>query len=120
MVLQVGSEQDLATDVPSLAFSFGTMAPGQSSSALFFAPASTNGSCAADPAALWSDTLATWESREELWSSITVPDAKLSRALQICQQTLLMMTETQHDGLRGLKSPVPPPSHNIILIGNLG
>jgi hypothetical protein len=56
--------------------------------------------------ALWEATLKTWGGRTQEWSVIKVPEPKLARALAICQQTLLMMTETQHDGLRGLKSPI--------------
>lgn len=55
---------------------------------------------------LWKTTVATWEARAAKWGSIKIPDAKLKRAAEIAQQTLLMMTETQHDGLRCLKSPI--------------
>jgi hypothetical protein len=49
--IDAGSESDLAADVPTLNFTFATLRPNQASSALFFAPPSSNGStCAADPA----------------------------------------------------------------------
>eukprot|EP01052_Picozoa_sp_SAG31_P011322 SAG31_NODE_638_length_13329_cov_13.538095_17_plen_903_part_00 len=114
--IDCGSENDLAVDVPTLRYSFTGLRAGESQSVLFFAPSGPSNlanrtksapECPAkDLQAAWTVTMNTWLARSANWSRVNVPDEQISRALQIAQQTLLMMTETQHDGLRGLKSPI--------------
>ena len=48
-----------------------------------------------------------WAGRQVLpqWGA-RITDAKVRSALQVCGQTLMMMTELQADGLRVLKGPL--------------
>ena len=111
--INAGSGDDLPADNPFLRTAL-TLQPKETRSSLLFAPAgnsTSSGACAADPAALWAATVKTWEGRAREWGSVSIPDPKLARAAEICQQTLLMMTETQHDGLRGL---VRRPSVSVV------
>ena len=93
MQINVGSDDDLPADNPTLRLK-ANLSPLSVLSDLLYLPPGNSSSrrpgtdtCAiVDPAALWSATVATWDSRKSKWGSIQIPDVKLARAAEIAQQ----------------------------------
>ena len=105
--VDVGSDSDVPHDAPYLVSTV-HVPPGGYASLQFFVPADGD-QCpgAQELAESMAVTQGVWESRQE-WPKwvARIADAKVKRALQVCAQTMMMMTELQADGLRVLKGPL--------------
>ena len=105
--VDVGSDTDVPHDAPYLVSTV-HVPPGGYASLEFFVPADGD-TCpsAHELAASMAVTQRVWAGRQGWpeWVS-HIADVKVRRALQVCAQTMMMMTELQADGLRVLKGPL--------------